>query len=77
MPFSVLRSLISCWLIPMAVALSCFVIGDGGQGQVGEHLQGEDVPQRIETAVTLVTPENLNEPQVQKPLELPLEEYLP
>jgi ribose transport system substrate-binding protein len=42
-----------------------------------EHLQGRAVPQRIDTGVVVVTPENIDTPEVQELLEPPLATYLP
>jgi ribose transport system substrate-binding protein len=41
-----------------------------------KHLQGEKVEKRIDTGVVLVTPENMNEPQIKELLYPPLEKYL-
>ncbi|MHB8523893.1 MAG: ABC transporter substrate-binding protein [Limisphaerales bacterium] len=40
------------------------------------HLQGEKVPKRIDTGVVLVTPENMEQPEIQELLHPPLEKYL-
>jgi ribose transport system substrate-binding protein len=42
-----------------------------------DHLQGREVPRRIDTGVVVVTPENLDSPEVQELLEPPLDTYLP
>ena len=39
-------------------------------------IQGEPVPARIDTGVVLVTPDNVNDPEVQRLLHPPLGEYL-
>ncbi|MCC6881437.1 MAG: substrate-binding domain-containing protein [Verrucomicrobiales bacterium] len=41
-----------------------------------KHLKGEAVPKRIDTGVTLVTSENMNETAVKELLEPPLNKYL-
>jgi ribose transport system substrate-binding protein len=41
-----------------------------------KHLKGEPVEKRIDTGVVLVTPENMNEPQVKDLLYPPLKEFL-
>jgi ribose transport system substrate-binding protein len=41
-----------------------------------KHLKGQPVDKRIDTGVVLVTPENMNEPQVKELLYPPLSEYL-
>jgi ribose transport system substrate-binding protein len=41
-----------------------------------KHLKGEAVEKRIDTGVVLVTPENMNEPQVRDLLYPPLKEFL-
>jgi len=41
-----------------------------------KHLKGEAVPKRIDTGVTLVNQENMNEPAVKELLEPPLDKYL-
>jgi len=41
-----------------------------------DHLNGKTVPRRVETAVTLVTPETMGDPAVQRLLHPPLERYL-
>jgi len=40
------------------------------------HLRGEKVEKRVETAVTLVTPENMEQPEIRDLLHPPLEKYL-
>src|SRR5688572_15352407 len=41
-----------------------------------KHLQGEKVESRIDTGVVLVTPENMEQPDVKELLQPPLEKYL-
>ncbi len=41
-----------------------------------KHLKGEPVEKRIDTGVVLVTPENMNEPQIKELLYPPLKEFL-
>src|SRR5215471_17783175 len=41
-----------------------------------KHLRGEKVEKRIDTGVVLVTPENMNQPQMQELLHPPLDKYL-
>jgi ribose transport system substrate-binding protein len=41
-----------------------------------DHLQGKSVPKRIDTGVLIVTPQNLDTPEVQQLLKPPLDEYL-
>lgn len=41
-----------------------------------KHLKGEPVPKRIDTGVTLVTQENMDQPEVKELLEPPLSKYL-
>ena len=41
-----------------------------------KHLQGENTEKRIDTGVVLVTPENMNEPQIKELLYPPLSQYL-
>jgi len=41
-----------------------------------QHLQGQSVEKRVDTGATLVTPDNLNDEQIQKLLFPPLDEYL-
>ena len=40
------------------------------------HLRGEEVDRRIDTGVTVITPENLDEPESQELVDPPIEEYL-
>lgn len=41
-----------------------------------KHLQGEAVENRIDTGVTLVTPENMDQPQMKELLQPPVDQYL-
>jgi len=41
-----------------------------------DHLQGKPVEKRIDTGVTLVTSDNMNDPQIQELLQPPLDRYL-
>ena len=41
-----------------------------------QHLQGEPVESRVDTGVALVTPENLDDPQIQQLIRPPLDTYL-
>jgi ribose transport system substrate-binding protein len=41
-----------------------------------KHLKGEKIEKRIDTGVVLVTPENMNEPQIKELLYPPLSQYL-
>jgi ribose transport system substrate-binding protein len=41
-----------------------------------DHLQGKKVPEKIDTGVFLITPENMNEPEMQKLIKPPLDEFL-
>ena len=41
-----------------------------------KHLQGEKVESRIDTGVVLVTPENMEQPDIKELLQPPLEKYL-
>lgn len=41
-----------------------------------KHLKGQPVGKRIDTGVVLVTPENMNEPQIKELLYPPLKEFL-
>ena len=53
-----------------------FNMGYLGVRTMVEHLQGKPVEKRIDTGVTIVTPENLNSPDMQALLHPPLGEYL-
>src|SRR5437016_8361486 len=41
-----------------------------------KHLQGETVEKRIDTGVLLVTPENMEQPEIKELLYPPLDKYL-
>jgi ribose transport system substrate-binding protein len=41
-----------------------------------DHIQGKKVPTKIDTGVFLITAENMNEPEMQKLIKPPLDEYL-
>ena len=41
-----------------------------------KHLRGEKVEKRIDTSVVLVTPENMNQPEIKELLYPPLDKYL-
>jgi ribose transport system substrate-binding protein len=41
-----------------------------------KHLHGEKVEKRIDTGVALVTPDNMNQPEIQELLHPPLDKYL-
>jgi ribose transport system substrate-binding protein len=41
-----------------------------------KHLRGEKVEKRIDTGVVLVTPENMNQPEIKDLLYPPLDKYL-
>jgi ribose transport system substrate-binding protein len=43
---------------------------------MAEHLQGKKVEKRIDTGVVLVTPEKMNQPEIQELLNPPFDEYL-
>jgi len=50
-----------------------FRMGHDGVMAMVRHLRGEKVEKRIDTGVTVVTPENLNDPEIQKLVHPPLE----
>jgi len=41
-----------------------------------KHLRGEKVEKRIDTGVVLVTPDNMNQPEIKDLLYPPLDKYL-
>ncbi len=41
-----------------------------------KHLQGEKVENRLDTGVVLVTPENMEQPEIRELLHPPLDKYL-
>ena len=47
-----------------------------GVKAIVDHLQGKPVEKRIDTGVTLVTSDNMNDPQIQELLHPPLDRYL-
>lgn len=53
-----------------------FNMGYLGVRTMVEHLQGKPVEKRIDTGVTMVTPENMNAPEIQSLLHPPLDQYL-
>ena len=53
-----------------------FNMGYLGVKTMVDHLQGKQVEKRIDTGVTLITPENLDDPQSQELLHPPLDQYL-
>lgn len=53
-----------------------FNMGHLGVKTMVEHLQGKGVEKRIDTGVILVTPDNMNAPEIQELLHPPLDQYL-
>jgi len=53
-----------------------FNMGYLGVRTMVEHLQGKPVEKRIDTGVVMVTPDNLNAPEIQTLLHPPLDQYL-
>jgi ribose transport system substrate-binding protein len=53
-----------------------FNMGYLGVRTMVEHLQGKSVEQRIDTGVTMITPENLDSAEMQALLHPPLDKYL-
>jgi ribose transport system substrate-binding protein len=53
-----------------------FNMGYLGVRTMVEHLQGKAVEKRIDTGVTMVTPDNMNAPEIQTLLHPPLGQYL-
>lgn len=51
-------------------------MGHLGVVTMARHLMGEEVESRIDTGVTMITPENLDEPGSQELVDPPVEEYL-
>ena len=47
-----------------------------GVKAIVDHLQGKKVEKVVDTGVTLVTPDNMNEPKIQELLHPPLDKYL-
>jgi ribose transport system substrate-binding protein len=58
------------------VVQSPFNMGYLGVRTMVEHLQGKTVEKRIDTGVTMVTPDNLDTPETQTLLHPPLDQYL-
>jgi ribose transport system substrate-binding protein len=54
-----------------------FNMGYQGVMTMVAHLQGQPVEQRVDTGVTLITPENLDTPESQALLHPPLDAFLP
>jgi ribose transport system substrate-binding protein len=53
-----------------------FNMGYLGVRTMVDYLQGKEVAKRIDTGVTMVTPDNLDAPEIQVLLHPPLEQYL-
>ncbi len=53
-----------------------FRMGELGVRTMVDHLQGKPIEKRVDTGATLVTPANLNTPEVQRLLHPPLAKYL-
>ena len=53
-----------------------FRMGELGVKTMVDHLLGKPIEKRIDTGVTLITPENLQQPESQQLLHPPLEQYL-
>ena len=53
-----------------------FNMGYLGVKTMVEHLTGNSVERRIDTGVTMITPDNIDSPESQKLLHPPLDEYL-
>lgn len=53
-----------------------FNMGYLGVKTMMDHLQGKQIQKRVDTGVTLVTPDNLDDPQSQELLHPPLDQYL-
>ncbi len=53
-----------------------FEMGELGVKTLVAHLQGKPVEQRVDTGVTLITPANLEQPEMQTLLHPPLDQYL-
>ena len=52
------------------------MMGYLGVKTIVDHLQGKKVEKVVDTGVTLVTPENMNEPKIAELLHPPLDKYL-
>jgi ribose transport system substrate-binding protein len=53
-----------------------FRMGELGVQTMVDHLRGKPVEKRVDTGATMVTPENMNQAQVQRLLHPPLAQYL-
>ncbi len=53
-----------------------FRMGELGIKTMVEHLAGRPVAKRVDTGATLVTPANLDNPEIQQLLHPPLDQYL-
>jgi ribose transport system substrate-binding protein len=53
-----------------------FRMGELGVKTLVDHLQGKPIEKRVDTGVTLITPQNLNAPESQQLLHPPLQQYL-
>ena len=53
-----------------------FRMGELGVKTLVAHLQGKLVEKKIDTGVSLVTPENMDSPEMQALLHPPLDKYL-
>jgi ribose transport system substrate-binding protein len=53
-----------------------FRMGELGVRTMVDHLRGKPVERRVDTGATMVTPENMNQPEVQRLLHPPLAQYL-
>jgi ribose transport system substrate-binding protein len=53
-----------------------FRMGELGVRTMVDHLRGKPVDKRVDTGATLVTPENMSQPDVQRLLHPPLAQYL-
>jgi ribose transport system substrate-binding protein len=47
-------------------------MGELGVKTMADHLAGKSVPKRIDTGATMVTPENMDQPAIQKLLKPPV-----
>jgi ribose transport system substrate-binding protein len=53
-----------------------FRMGELGVKTMVDHLRGKPVEKRVDTGATMVTPENMSQPDVQRLLHPPLAQYL-
>jgi ribose transport system substrate-binding protein len=51
-------------------------MGELGVKTMVAHLAGKPIEKRVDTGVTLITPQNLDQPDMQALLKPPLDEYL-